>query len=417
MVPVKTSRGGNLISDIYQLLAGRVRQIDVNTIEGAFSVWMCSEEMPPFQERTSSFVVSNYSDVAALAFLTENDPQKFAQESGTLADGLRRVAGRSITQLEGRPASFRYDALALLGLALGARRIGGEVQQLVGDWLGSFVKPAEDTMAGWKRVLFYAALRFAGQPTDERDLEQIPDCEDIKLALASKGGDFFTTIDMDIAYQQVCGRSIIDQPTPVIDACRYTALHYLGTKLPTISLNKPSVEQVVDLLNNIPRGMKRWTWEDNAKTKKSSPQKWDLQNEYHVQSLVFFLLAPIFPDIESEFYLETLGQINPRADIGLPSLNLIIEIKFLRPGISFTSMIEEVAADASLYFTKDNVYKKKYSQMIVLLWDNSARNQEHHTFKANVTKIQNIIGAVVVSRPGNMPIQIKVDARSANEGA
>jgi len=98
--------------------------------------------------------------------------------------------------------------------------------------------------------------------------------------------------------------------------------------------------------------------------------------------------------------LEQVGQLNSRADIGLPSLNLIIEVKFLRKGKKFQHMIEEVAADNSIYFKRDSVYKTKYSKLLVFLWDDSRRDEEHQIFKNAINGLINVVGTVVISRPG-----------------
>src|SRR5690606_19078755 len=185
-----------------------------------------------------------------------------------------------------------------------------------------------------------------------------------------------------------------------LTAARLQSIDYLMNHLPAISINMPTIPQVVQVLSNLTPAFRRWVWEDSAKTKTSAPQKWDVQNEYHVQSLLYFVLAPLFPDLEDEFYLETTGQLNPRADIGLPSINLIIEVKYLRQGKSFQKMLEEIAADATLYFKKESVYKDKYNQMLVFLWDDSDRTHEHGIFKNGVRSFNNISDVIVMARPG-----------------
>ena len=61
-------------------------------------------------------------------------------------------------------------------------------------------------------------------------------------------------------------------------------------------------------------------------------RQWHVDNEYHVQNLLWVLLAPIFPDLDDEQYLTKIGQKNPRADLYIPSMKLIVEAKFLRAG-------------------------------------------------------------------------------------
>jgi len=63
-------------------------------------------------------------------------------------------------------------------------------------------------------------------------------------------------------------------------------------------------------------------------------------------------------------------------------------------------MLEEIAADATLYFKKESVYKDKYNQMLVFLWDDSNRTQEHGIFRNGVRSFNNIADVVVIARPG-----------------
>ncbi|RAJ78953.1 hypothetical protein CLV59_10613 [Chitinophaga dinghuensis] len=394
-----------LINDVYSLLTRKIQTIEPNSLEGIFAAWMLEDlKLPDENKLIADFSVMNYRDVAKLALWIELAPETLSKYSNLLEEGLQRVSGRTDT-LMGQPAPFSNDALALLALAIGARRLGGDILIEISKWLIKFVNPSNENLSQWKRLFLFATLRLIAQPTEKHGPIILDNLSDLELALNTKYENLFDEIDLDTVYQTIITRSLEPQIDPEIAICQMAALTYIAKKLPAISLTKPTIEQVVSLLNNIPSGFKRWPWEEKAKTTTSTAQKWDIQNEYHVQSLVYFLLAPIFPDIEQEFSMEQLGQLNARADIGIPSLNVIIEIKFLRQNTPFTKMLEEVAADASLYFKKDGVYLNKYNKMLVLLWDNSRRNQEHREFIKAACQLLNIEAAVVLSRPGNMPIQ------------
>jgi hypothetical protein len=405
MVPLEAKAINTMLHDVYRTLTEQAKAVEAESVEDAFIAWM-NEQDPASATRAlpTGFTVTNYHHVASLAFLLEINSANEQDWEELLRDGLNRVAGRPITFLETEPAPFRHDAIALLGLALGTKRVDGEIQAKVQQWMRSFMAPSDKTGIPWKRVFNLATLALAGEIVDQRDLQDLPQFSDLKLAFAAKGLDIFGDIDLDQAYQACCYGTMNQDTEPPIAACRLAALKYLTSRAPALSMNKPTVQQVVNLLERIPSALKRWPFEEKPKTATSTAQKWDLQNEYHVQSLVYSILAPIFPDIEDEFYFEPIGLLNPRADIGLPSLNLIIEIKFLRFNASFASMTEEIASDASLYFKKGSVFAKKYSQMLVLLWDNSSRNQNHHEFKKGIVTLPNVVGAVAVSRPGNMAV-------------
>ena len=83
--------------------------------------------------------------------------------------------------------------------------------------------------------------------------------------------------------------------------------------------NSWGLSDILSFLENIPAGLKRWTWEEKGRTKGATPRNWHIDNEYHVQNFLYVLLAPMFEGISDEENLESVGQKNPRVDLYLPS--------------------------------------------------------------------------------------------------
>lgn len=161
-----------------------------------------------------------------------------------------------------------------------------------------------------------------------------------------------------------------------------------------------SLDDLVGFLEHVPVGLKRWTWEDAGRTRGAEPVKWRLENEYHVQNLLYILLAPMFNDIADEVNLQPVGQKNPRIDLYLPSLHTIIEVKYRKDARkSFQALIGEIAEDASLYRAD---VKYKDARIVSFLWDCTRATQEHAKFKEGVSKIDGMSGCVVVSAPSTM---------------
>ncbi len=174
----------------------------------------------------------------------------------------------------------------------------------------------------------------------------------------------------------------------------------VNAEMAALPPNLWGVQEIIKFLDNIPAGLRRWTWDDAPKTKNSSAAKWLVENEYHVQNLLYVLLGPIFPDVTDEMYAHPVGQKNPRLDLYLPSIDTVIEVKYRKDNKkSFQDLIGEVAEDASLY-RADARFKK--SQLIVFLWDHTRATQEHAKFKDGVMRIDGINGCVVVSAPSVM---------------
>lgn len=161
-----------------------------------------------------------------------------------------------------------------------------------------------------------------------------------------------------------------------------------------------SLDDLLGFLEHIPVGLKRWTWEDAGRTKGAAPVKWRVENEYHVQNLLYVLLGPIFNDIADEVNLQPVGQKNPRIDLYLPTLHTIIEVKYRKDVKKpFQMLIGEIAEDASLYRVDTNY---KDAQIVIFLWDCTRATQEHAKFKEGVMKIAGIDGCVVISAPSTM---------------
>ena len=106
-----------------------------------------------------------------------------------------------------------------------------------------------------------------------------------------------------------------------------------------------------------------------------------------VQDLLYLLLAPVFPDLKDEEYFPSLGQKQPRTDLFIPSMKLIIEVKFVRNGDKFTKTIDEVGSDGSLYLTDGT----NYSGIIAFVWDDSRRTEEHALLRDGLRQIPDLL--------------------------
>jgi hypothetical protein len=93
-----------------------------------------------------------------------------------------------------------------------------------------------------------------------------------------------------------------------------------------------------------------------------------------------------------------VGQLQPRTDLVIPSLGLIIEAKFMYEKSTPTNMIEEIAADTSLYLKKGS----PYSNIIPVIWDEASRTEEHHKMVMGLKDLKGVSDAIVICRPAMM---------------
>lgn len=392
------------LNDIRRTLLTEITKVDNSCLEATFIAWVC----PTLRNTVNAQLPTDWSSldyhhVAQLGFMAQMYPDVLSDRYDDLAGGLTRMLGRTSIVIGGSRAPFATDVIALIGLATGAKVIGGSVLASMTEWLISFIQDTCKDLVSWKRCIACATIQMLS-PNHVCSIVPVGDNSVVGIALNQIGiGQIFEEIDDQTIYNNLL-KDVIEETEqdPCLAALRYRALYYILDSSPTISLNKPSVADLIHFLERIPAAFRRWTWEEKPKTSTSTIQNWDIQNEYHVQNLLYLLLSPVFRDLEDEFYLEPIGQKNARADLGIPSLSLIIEVKFLRSTVRFADMIEEIAADNSLYFASNSEYVNRYQHLLAFVWDDSRRDTEHDVFKRGVSRLNRVVGSIVISRPGNM---------------
>jgi hypothetical protein len=328
--------------------------------------------------------------VAALGFGAHAGLLSTAQLQ-ILLDEVHHLGGRAFFS-PGRPPRFEVDGIALLGVSLGTARV---LQRGDGAWLHSLLqRSSEEVMSDpWQLGL----IRLARLAVGEQDLRIVP--PDLAVAATARGLGKVQGDDREQAWKMVVGLLQHDSG-PARDAARLATFEFEISRLGEVNLATATRDDLVRLLQGLSRGMKRWTFEKAKRTPRSEIAKWQIDNEYHVQNLLWAVLAPVFPDLEDEENLPSVGHMHPRADLGIPSLRTIIEVKFLRQrGQSgFTRIIEEVAADTSLYLSRIT----EYDNIVAFLWDDCAQTEQHHELKSGIERIRGISAAIILSRPSCM---------------
>lgn len=380
-------------------------------VEEAFSAWLLGSQVLHELDLATAVATAaqhsgaarTYRDVAVLGYGADTLGQDPAVISALNA-GLQWLSGRPAFSAHTTP-SFEVDGPALLGLALGIRAVESPLRDDVTAWMLEFLPKSArmQRVDGWDKCLISASAAVLGKLT----LVPMPadlDIADLRIALRAKGicvASSSEEEDASAALAVIKGAeaSAVD---PVRSAARLAALEWILRCMPVIDLARPNTEQVLALLERMPAALKRWTWETSHRTgkKKGVPIRWTVENEYHVQNILWLLLSPVFPDLEDEENLPSLGHKHPRYDLGIPSLRLIIEVKYVRKGSQgdFAQVINEVAADASLYRTPNSGYDK----LIAFVWDDSRITEQHSELIQGLKRVGGVVGAVVVARPGKM---------------
>jgi len=358
----------------------------------------------------------DFQTVATLGFATASGLAGTGV-SATLKQGLDRLAGRK-PFVDEVPMAFCSDAVGILGVALGTQFLAdASVSAKIVAWLSTFLKTIYDLdgTENWQRYLFQAADHVLGKGMGiPRPV--LGEAEDVYVALKAKG--IFPPASGKPAEQdeEKALNLVLSQGASQVSyeraAIRLAALEHIVRSAPAVVPGRLSAEDLVHLLERVPAGLRKWTWETQPRTTSGTARQWHVDNEYHVQSLLWLLLAPIFPDLDDEQYLTKIGQKNPRADLYIPSMKLIVEVKFLRAGDKMQKIIDEIASDASLY----NAMGNDCAGILAFIWDDSARSHEHDYLRQGLKKLPGIIDAVIISRPngwnqGSQSVQPKKNAK------
>lgn len=296
--------------------------------------------------------------------------------------------------IAGRAAGFEVNGLALFGVAVGLRATadaGGEATA----WLKGLLTQSlqQHRPADWNEALIAAAAEMLG---DRSAVGKI--AADLRVALAARGVLTADAATRAEAWDLIAGLTGSDDGMSRA-ATQAAALGFLVRESSTLRTGTSSIADVANVLSGLNRSVRRWVWESKPRTPRSAIARWVVDNEYHVQDMLWVVLAPVFPDLDDEEWLKSLGQHHPRADLAIPSLRVIIEVKFARKdGKSFSDLIQEVAADASTYLQDGS----GYASIIAFIWDDAARTEEHAELRQGLLRVRGVVDAVVLSRPQKM---------------
>jgi hypothetical protein len=357
----------------------------------AFSAWITGDEAGLRQQAERAIAFDGQArhpeHVAALGYGAAAGVLDDAA-AGTLSDEIDHLSGRDFFA-PGRPLRFEADGVALLGTALGASAAG-----LGGAWLGNLLTKANVAAVDpWQQGLIRAARMANG----ETNLRIGP--PDLAVALGAKGGNAPRNGDAEAAWSMAARLQPHDDGI-ARDAVRLAVFEFILARQAHVAIGGAGADDLKALLRNADRSLKLWQYEEKGRTSRSAPGRWEIDNEYHVQALLWTILAPVFGDLEDEENLPSIGHKHPRADLGIPSLRTIVEVKYMRAAgqRACADVIEQIAADASLYLSKAGTY----DNIIAVVWDDCAQTEQHHELRTGLESIRGVSAAVILSRPAKM---------------
>ncbi|TBE31669.1 hypothetical protein U8P71_04850 [Rhizobium ruizarguesonis] len=359
----------------------------------AFAAWILRDD-----ERLGH-LVNQASDLQGQSFLPEHAAVLgyglaagllSADQQARLEAEIAHISGR-IFFAPNRARRFEVDGIALLGVTLAAAPFAADSLDWLTVLLGrSLSEGREDP---WHSGLVNACLVTLG----DHQARITP--VDLAAALALRGVGELYDDDLRDATDLVI--LLERHPSGAERAAVRLAVFNAALERQTrISFGAISREDLVRTLRSTQKSMRLWRYEDAPRTASSLLARWEIENEYHVQALLWVILAPLFADLEDEENLPSIGHKNPRADLAIPSLRTIVEVKFVRSAgqSAWAGILEEVAADSALYLSNTSVY----DNIIAVIWDDAAHTEQHEEMRSGLEKLKGVSAAIIIPRPGKM---------------
>jgi hypothetical protein len=395
---VERLRGGSVLD---RLIAGWLLPESYGTEASALAL----STLTQWRETKQGGAPRTYQQVAALALATTLNIYD-TERRVAFYEGLDWVLKTSV-EVDGTCVGLAADPAAILAVTTALVRTGDIArQQSTRTWLASVIDRFGTRLGIWERAQLHVALQQLGEQH-----QQAPEIHDAccvtRVAVASLGEPVVPTDSRTVVATVLDHYSQVDAIGAglLLAALRRTKANVVRS----IRTEAMTYDDVLALLHGVPRSLRDWTWEEKARTKMSQPRQWHVDHEYHVQNLLWTVLAPLFPDLESEGYSKKVGFVQPRADLVIPSLKLIIEAKFARASDRLKEIQRQLAQDAAMYFPQGSPCER----MIAFVWDDASRTEEHATLVQGLEQLDHVAGVVVVSRPAKM--RLPVGASSVGE--
>lgn len=322
------------------------------------------------------------------------------------ASQLEWLVGRPNFATGGEPCGVVADPMNFAGVVVGAENVLSEQLRVTFDsWIAGVWKDAGALVqeGGWQRSLLEASGRRS-LINKERD----PARSIIWFGAALHMRGWTKADERSVADVLKSALVDFDKVSDGFEAgLRLAAIDWAVQRAMDLDINALTLHDVSAVLRRVPTIFQRWTWEDKPRTAKAGAEarRWHIENEYHFQSLLYAVLKPLFPALDEEKYLPPTGTYQPRADLCILALELVVEVKFWYQGKSVKDLTEEIAADLTLYLRPDSPYKK----VIAAIWDDGTRTENQAELMRGLKGLSGLADVVVVNRPAFMDVR----ARSA----
>ena len=336
---------------------------------------------------------TNAEHVAALGYsVVEHPSHDFMSK---LLEGLDRVIERDA--FKGEHLSLARSPSRLLGILLGALAVGDAGMNAI-VWCRDVLEELRKTgKTEFDPLVQYLVFRAKG--TKIQNIRPSSTLYELAFQEWAHRHQFLETDlsqqEFHRIRQQILFQTATDlrfesasQAAFIWESVNSVLFHVLGD-------SSLQAKHVAGVLRNFEAAMKRWRWDGQELQK---PIRWPITQEREVQDILWLILRSYFQDVVDEDALPKFGHSTYKADFGIGSLKLIVEVKFTSTKRDFKRIEKEIQEDCIPYLRSF-----LYESLIVFIYDHSASVQEHDTTRKALLEIPEIVDVVIVSRPSQLP--------------
>lgn len=304
---------------------------------------------------------------------------------------------------KGPPVSFAFQPVTLIGFIRGVKEVseaGWRGQAL--RWLSSIIERRliSGELSGYQRLLYRYAKFLLDEATQEISVESKGlSIEELSVLEYALRRNIFKDKRQDISGE--IRRNLIEQiikcsiPGDVDEKAALIWLAVSESVSTDICNYLLSPHYVSAILSRFEAAMKRWRCDSD---KLKNPIRWPIVSEREVQDILYLVLRSYFGDLIDEEAMPKIGHKFHKPDFAIPSLRLLIEVKYAYQKDDFKKLEQEIMVDTKAYLSKT----QDYDRILVFIYDESSSVQEHDVTKKDLKKLEEIEDVIIVSRPSQI---------------
>jgi len=354
------------------------------------------------QDHASGLTRGNYNLLSALGFsLSITQPNKQDGWFTTFIKGMEVLQKRDLFPTDG--VSFPNIPRIFLGLALGAKAIpDANKKDAMCKWLLDVLNQVVLRKAGASPGLTYVCIRslLVNEPqrVERGNITSVSEMAFLEWGINKHVFEVRDSPKEISEFREHLVSEILSTDAQQLDSTQAAILWYGLNHCLTVSVHEliVSPSHVAIILSRFQDGLRRWRW-DSEQVK--HPIRWAIREEREIQDIVWMMLRSVFSDLVDEDTLPKFGHSSYKADFGIPSLGLLIEVKMARKAEDFKTIEKEIMEDSRGYLSQTG----RYSRILVFIYDDSASVQEHGITKQALKKLPEIEDVIIVSRPSHLP--------------